>query len=253
MECQNTIRNLKINKNKSIGEIIIVVEGESDEFRLLKHIFTKVLNYNYVTIKRNKIMQTEFRSKNNPNSTVIVANTSNSNIKSIMEDENYQDKLYKLLKTEYNKSLKNVPIYILWDKDVESNEEKVVLKTLKTFQNSLDNDEEMNGILLLSYPCLESYEISNFNKQLYRKRFTSSLDAKKFYRTKKYSIKHINEKTLLNAIINMHRSMIQYGIKKYDPSDFYSVNKKIYDNEQKIFIDKHSYDAISLISVIRAF
>ena len=44
MECQDTIKNLKINKNKSIGEVIIVVEGEFDEFRLLKHIFTKVLN-----------------------------------------------------------------------------------------------------------------------------------------------------------------------------------------------------------------
>ena len=35
MECQNTIKNLKINKDKSIGEIVIVVEGESEEFRLL--------------------------------------------------------------------------------------------------------------------------------------------------------------------------------------------------------------------------
>lgn len=37
MECQNTIKNLKINKNKKIGTIVIVVEGENGEFRLLKH------------------------------------------------------------------------------------------------------------------------------------------------------------------------------------------------------------------------
>lgn len=48
MECQNTIKNLKINKNKSIGEVVVVVEGESDEFKLLKHIFTEVLDYDYV-------------------------------------------------------------------------------------------------------------------------------------------------------------------------------------------------------------
>ena len=107
MECQNTIKNLKINKDKSIGEIVIVVEGESEEFRLLKYIFTNVLDYNYVTIKRNKIMRDEFRSKTNSNSTIIVANTSNSNIKTIMEDTDYQDKLYKLLKTEYKRNLKN--------------------------------------------------------------------------------------------------------------------------------------------------
>ncbi len=40
MECQNTIKHLKINKNKAIGEIVIVVEGETEEFKLLKHIFT---------------------------------------------------------------------------------------------------------------------------------------------------------------------------------------------------------------------
>ena len=34
MECQNTIKTLKINKNKSIGTVVIVVEGENDEFRL---------------------------------------------------------------------------------------------------------------------------------------------------------------------------------------------------------------------------
>ena len=43
MECQNTIKNLKINKNKTVGTVVIVVEGEEDEFRLLKHIFTKIL------------------------------------------------------------------------------------------------------------------------------------------------------------------------------------------------------------------
>ena len=45
MECQVTTKNLKINKNKTIGTIIIVVEGESDEFYLLKHIFTKVFHF----------------------------------------------------------------------------------------------------------------------------------------------------------------------------------------------------------------
>ena len=37
MECQNTIKKLKINKEKSIGKIVIVVEGESEEFKLLKN------------------------------------------------------------------------------------------------------------------------------------------------------------------------------------------------------------------------
>ena len=113
MECKNTIKNLKINKNKTIGEIVVVVEGESEEFKLMKYIFTNVLDYNYIPIKRNKIMRDEFRSRTNPNSTIIVANTSSSNIKTIMEDKDYQDKLYELLRTDYKRSLKSIPIYII--------------------------------------------------------------------------------------------------------------------------------------------
>lgn len=250
MECLNTTKNLKINKNKTIGEIIVIVEGEREEFKLLKYIFTNVLNYNYIPLKRNKIISDKFISNNNPNSTVIVANTSNSNIKSIMEDTNYQDKLYNLLKTEFKNSLKNVPIYILWDRDEESNNKQIVSKTIDTFRNSMDNGEEMNGILLLSYPCVESYEISNFDKQLYRKVFSSSEDAKKLIKTKRYSLSNITEKTLINAIGNMHRSMNNYKITQYDPSDFYKINKKIFDIEEQKFSDKNSYDAISLISIM---
>lgn len=250
MECLNTTKNLRINKNKTIGEVVVVVEGESEEFRLLKYIFTNVLDYNYISLKRNKIMSDEFRSKTNPNSTVIVANTSNSNLKSIMEDSNYQDRLYNLLKAEFKRSLKNVPIYILWDRDERSNNKKIVLKTINTFKNSMNNDEEMNGILLLSYPCVESYEISNFDKQLYRKAFSSSEDAKKLFKANRYSLANISEGTLINAIGNMHRSMNNYGIKQYDPSDFYKINKKIFDIEEEKFDKKKAYDAISLISIM---
>lgn len=110
MECQNTIKHLKINKTKSIGEVVIVVEGESEEFKLLKHIFTQIFDYNYLSIRRNKIMKDKFESKSNKSSSIILANTSNSNIKSITEDKDYKDRLYELLKSEYNRSLKSVPM-----------------------------------------------------------------------------------------------------------------------------------------------
>lgn len=79
MECQNTIKNLKINKNKSIGTVVIIVEGEEEEFRLLKHIFVNVLNYGYRYIKRSLILHDEYMSPDKRN-VVIVVNTSNSNI-----------------------------------------------------------------------------------------------------------------------------------------------------------------------------
>lgn len=226
------------------------MEGESEEFRLLKHIFTNVLDYNYIPLKMNKVIRDEFKSKNNSNSTVIVANTSNSNIKSIIEDTNYQDKLYNILKEDFKRSLKNVPIYILWDRDPDSNNENIVFQVLKKYSSALDNGYGMNGILLLSYPCVESYEISNFDKQLYKKKFSFSHEAKELFKFKRYSLSNINEETIINAIGNMHRSMLNYGIEKYDPSRFSKINELIFKKENEIYNDNKLFNALSLISVM---
>lgn len=250
MECQSTTKNLKINKNKTIGEIVVVVEGESDEFKLLKHIFTEVLDYDYISIKRNKIMQHEFHSKSNKNCTVIVANTSNSSINTIMEDEEYKDKLYSLLKREYHRSLKSTPIYLLWDRDKETTKEEYVVKALDTFTNSMDNNYDMNGIILLSYPCLESYHLSNFDKNLWRKKFTTSADAKKEFKTSRNSIYDITEKTLLLAVENMHRSMLGYSIRSYEPSDFKKINETIFRKEKECYKENRYFNALSLISIM---
>ena len=53
MECQDTTKRLKINKNKKIGEVLILVEGTEDEFNLLEKIFTKVFDYTYKEISKN--------------------------------------------------------------------------------------------------------------------------------------------------------------------------------------------------------
>lgn len=255
MECHNIIKNLKINKEKSIGEVVIVVEGENDEFRLLKKIFTKILDYNYISLKRNKVLQHEFKSKSNKNSTVIIANTNSSSIKSIINDGEYKDKLYNLLKGEYQKSLKNIPIYILWDRDKNKDEKNDATKkdyetALETFANSRDNEYEMNGILLLSYPCHESYNLSNFKKQLWREKFATSDECKKQFNSSQYTIKKMDENTLKLAVENMNRSLLNYGIRSYDPSDFKRINKTVFRKEEEIFKGKKYFDALSLISIM---
>ena len=250
MECLSTIKNLKINKNKRIGEVVILVEGESEEFKLLKHIFTNVLDYNYLALRRNKIMHDKFVSKNDNNSTIIIANTSSSNIKSIMADVNYKDRLYDLLKKEYNKNLKNVPIYILWDRDYDSNNSKDVKKMLETFGSSLDNNYEMNGLLLLSYPCIESFELSNFDKKLWKKNFKTSEEVKKEMKLITPNIHDINETTLLLAIENLNRTLKMYGINSYDPSYFKNINIKVYNNEEKEYLQKGICNALSLIGIM---
>ena len=254
MECQDITRKLQINKDQSIGEVIIIVEGEDEEFRLLKHIFTNILDYNYVSIRRGKKSQDVFISKSNMNSKVIVVNTANSSIKSIFEGENYYDNIYNLLSPRLGRSLKNIPIYILWDRDNESNEQKVVKKALESFASAMDNEYEMNGLLLLSYPCVEVYELSNFQKQLWRGSFYQSNDAKKakaefFHRIKK-NIRDIDENSLILAAENMHRTMKLFGITSYDPSNFKRENCIIFREEEDNYKYSKRFRALSLISIM---
>ncbi len=253
MECQNIIKNLKINKEKNIGTIVVVVEGEEDEFRLLKHIFTEILEYNYISIKRNKIIQHEFISKNNKN-TVIVANTNSSSIKSIIDDNDYKDKLYNLLKKEYNKSLKNTNIYIIWDRDKEKDNDSKIqdyyLQAINTFYSSLDNEYEMNGLLLLSYPCHECYNLSHFKKRIWKETFDTSNNCKKSFNESKFHIKDMNDKSLLLAVQNMHNGLLNYDIKEYDPSNFKIINENIYRKEEECFKNNRYFNALSLISIM---
>ena len=251
MDCQNTIKNLKINKDKNLGEVVIVVEGQSFEFNLLKHIFTNILDYNYIPFKRGKKEPDKFVSKSNNNSTVVVINTSSSNIKSIFEDQNYKDKIYEFLKTKYNRKLTNTQIYFIWDRDRDSNDSKIIKEGLTTFKSALDNDFEMNGLLLLSYPCVESFVLSNFNKNLWRKMFKNSKDAKaSLSDSPKISNSKINEKTLLLAAENMHRTFREIGINDYDTSNFKKNNLDIFSYEEDTYKERKKYYALSLVCIM---
>ena len=54
MECLDTTKYLKINFKKNIGSILIIVEGASYEFDILRQIFKNILHYNYIEKSRNQ-------------------------------------------------------------------------------------------------------------------------------------------------------------------------------------------------------
>lgn len=254
MESQATIKKLKINKNKNIGNVVIVVEGEEEEFKLLKQIFEKILDYSCTYIKRKSKEKIIYKSKVNKNSVVTIINTNSSNMKSILSDKDYKNDLFDLLSSNYGCSLKNVPIYLIWDRDRESNSTLVVKKMLETFGNSRDNDFDMNGLLLLSYPCLEVYELATFYKKAWKSEFSTSSDAKseikKLKHKKNYSNHKMNETSLLLAAENMNRSLLNMGINNYDVDSFKNINLKIFKNEEEYYKNNRTIMALSLISIM---
>ena len=251
---QNIIKNLKINKDKNIGNVIVVVEGEEDEFKLLKQIFEKILDYNCVYIKRGNKNKVVYRSKNNKNSVVTIINTKSSNIETVLSDKDYKEQLFSLISDNYNNSLKNVPIYILWDRDRESHSAFLIKKLLKIFGSSRDNDYDMNGLLLLSYPCIEAYELSTFKKRSWMIDFKTSSEAKANIRMQKhdknYNNHKINENSILLAIGNMNNTLKEFNIFDYDIDNFKSTNLKIFDKEERYYKETKKIKVLSLISIM---
>lgn len=251
MDCQNTVRNLKINRNKTLGRVIVVVEGEDEEFKLLRHIFENILGYSYEEFnRRNKTMKKCFINKKNPNSMIIVANTNGSSLSSVIDDTEYQEKLYKLLQEDYQESLSNIPIYLIWDRDRFTNSSDTVKLILDMYSNSRDNGFNMNGMLLLSYPCVECYELANFQKKEFKNSYSTSEECKREKNKSKFRIKNINEKSLLLAVENMHRVLLDFDIKNYNTDNFKHTNKKIFRKQEEYYKKEKLIRSLSLISIM---
>ena len=43
---------MTLNKNKNVGNVLFIVEGDKSEFAILKHVFKHILNYSLITKNR---------------------------------------------------------------------------------------------------------------------------------------------------------------------------------------------------------
>lgn len=66
----------------------------------------------------------------------------------------------------------------------------MVNKLINNYHNSRDNGYEMPGLLLLSYPSIESFMISCFENDMLNKRID---EIKKYVRMKRYNPNKIDE------------------------------------------------------------
>ena len=152
---------MTLNKNKNIGNVLFIVEGDKSEFAILKHVFKHILNYSLITKNRHSDFE-QYKSTVNSYSTVAIINTKYSNIKYAGESGNeYLDSLYERLINEFDFEIDNSWIFFLFDRDHHSNNNPTFIRNLiNTLKNPLDNGENRAGELLLSYPGIEAYKLS---------------------------------------------------------------------------------------------
>ncbi len=240
---------MKVNKDKSIGRVLFIVEGGRNEFSLLRRIFCNVLGYEYIEKRRDEA--NFFNNKNISTSKVVVINTEESNISDICDENGYLDNIFELLKTKYDFPVHKAAIYYLFDRDPKSNCDLNLIKNLMSaLTNPYENENaERGGLLLLSYPSIESYNISNFIDDTHTNELGLGEEAKAFIGSNNViQLNKITELTLEKACSEMIKYLNVEGI-GLDIDNFLNTSSEVFEKEEKNYSSKSKYRLLSLLSV----
>ena len=242
--------NISLNKNKSIGKVLFIVEGAWTEAYVLRRIFTTIFDYQFETILRQKGYK-KYNSKENATSQVFVINAEESNIRYIKKDNQFLNNLFAELIENYDFDVDNAAIYYLFDRDNKSNTDMLFVKDMVSLLvNARDNEGyDRQGMLLLSYPSVESFTVSNFEEQSFHKAFAIGQDVKQYAHQMNYNHQRTSEETLLHAAKELLLALQVIEQKEFDIDAYGDTGKKVFDFEEQEFQDSGLYRVLSLLVV----
>lgn len=220
--------NVLLNKNKAIGKVLFVVEGGWTEPYILRRIFTAIFDYQYETILRDKGYK-KYNSKENPYSQVFVINAEESNIKNIDKDNQFLNHLFAELIENYDFDLDNAAIYYIFDRDHKSNtDDAFIKKMISLLANARDNKGyDRQGMLLLSYPAIESFTVSNFVENSFELRSETGHDVKIFAADNHINHQKLSQDALTGATKELFFALKSMELDSINLDDFSEDNKKI--------------------------
>lgn len=239
---------MRINKDKSIGRVLFIVEGGKNEFNILKQIFCKIFSYSYIEHRRNGLEK--FINPNNKNSTVAVINTFESNINAITDHEDYLDEIFNVLREKYRFPVDQSAIYYLFDRDPESNTDTDRIKEyIRTLKDPYDNGELKGGQFLLSYPSIESYVISGFMNEVYRAKIKYGVNAKAYVREhKEIQLNKFSDSAILHAteefIMFLENQNVEWDIDRFE-----KTSMEIFNIQEANFRQENTYRILSMLTL----
>ena len=237
------MKKIKINKEKSIGSVIYIVEGEKTEPAILKHIFSKIFGYSVVSAIKNNYFSLE--SDKNKYSRVYIVVAEYPQINKLEESKDFFDNIYLNLTSNYNLDLENSAIFYIFDRDRKCNRPTNIKNNLKKYHNSRDNGNEMNGLFLLSYPSIEAF-LCNLNQD--EKCLSNGIEAKEY--TSKFKIENISLNSLNISSEEFLKIYEKICLKEFQIDlldNFQEDNIKIFNYEEKMFNKKNTYKTLSLL------
>ncbi len=248
MGCRNM--NIALNKNKSIGKVLYIVEGGKTEPYILHKLFTQVFDYQVEMIIRDKGYH-KYNSKENSTSQVFVINAEESNIKNIDKNNAFLDNLFRELIEKYDFDIDNSAIFYLFDRDNQSNTDaQMIERLISSLTNSRENRHYLRqGLLLLSYPSIESFTLSNFHNNSFSERFKLGDDLKGYLHSQNINHQNITEQTLISAANELFNAFSNMNIVDYDIDNFENCNMDIFHYEELAFSKEELYHALSLVCI----
>ncbi len=221
---------------------------------ILCKIFEKIFHYSYIRCYKDKKPYIKLvpKASEKSNSQVFVVNAKDSNIKYVNDTE-YLDSIFSMLIENYSFDFDNAAIYYIWDRDYFSNDPLLINSLIQRLGNSRDSIDSFDrqGLLLLSYPSIESYTYSNFHiKGSCLNEVCDTGGNLKFILD---SEKKLQNKICLNSIQNaakqLYYSLDELNIHNINYDNFTSSNKLIFDYQEKEFMEIKKYHLLSLLSI----
>ena len=243
---------VSLNKTKAIGQVIYVVEGDKTEPDLVKYIYSSILDYSVVQYSKldNRVVFLQGADKY---SRVFIVPALDSSVKHLCFglSDNYFDRVYQLLSVDYGLDVENSAVFYLFDRDRESNRSKHVINAICKYvcARGCNDNNEMNGLFLPSYPCIEAFLM---NANVDQHEFSCGKDAKAYVSSKGYSIEGLNIGLIENAVFLMMLMIESITGKKFNDSqldDFKSTNMSIFEYEETKWGKDRLYSTLSLISI----
>ena len=239
---------MRINKDRHIGRVLFIVEGSKTEFNVMRRIFCNVFGYRYIEKRRNR--PDAFVSLSDKNSTIAVINTRESNIKDITDHREYLDAVFEMLREKYRFPVEKSAIYYVFDRDPESNTDTArIWEYIENFNDPYDNGEAVAGQLLLSYPSVESFIISNFRDGSFEIFLRLGRNAKEYIAANQdIQLNKINDITLMHAVKEFSDFLEKEGI-EWELDQFSRACKTIFEKQERQYLEKDGFRLFSMLTL----
>lgn len=242
----------KIDKNKNIGNVIFVVEGGTletggTELKLLKAVFANVLGYEVQELRRGS---DEFIGHGKSKfSRVFALNLPKNQLTQLTEEA--LNMLFRRVREEFKIKPEDCPMFFLYDRDYLSYKANELRgRYVCKYTDPYSNDSGDQGQLLLSYPSVESYLLSCVNTDVFKRRYYLGKDIKPDVISQGISVETIKSDTeILNALEEMNKGLLSFGIDTYNLDDLGSTLLRVYDAQQATVCAEDAFSALSLISM----